>query len=338
MKLLVIGGTRFLGRHVAAEALSLGYSVTLFHRGRTGAALFPEAEHVTGDRDGGLDALRGRRWDAVVDTCAYVPRVARASAQLLAGAASHYTLISSISVYPHPVPAGADESTPVAKLEDPATEVVDGANYGALKALCEAEARAAFGERALLARAGLLVGPHDYMDRFTYWIRRLARGGDVLVPDAGDDLLQLIDARDAARWILRMAERGAGGTFNLTGPERPIRLTEFLERVSKVLGVPARFVPVATDFLTERGVVPFNTLPLWAPSSGSFMSVSVERALAQGLEFRPLEATVRDTQAWLTGPEAPGPWTGGELSLKIPPPLTLEREAELLEEWRSAAR
>ena len=337
MRLLVIGGTRFLGRHVAAEALKLGHSVTLFHRGKTGPSLFPEAEHRIGDRDGGLDVLRGETWDAVVDTCGYVPRVVRQSARMLSGAAGHYTFVSSISAYSMPLEAGADERAPLAVLKDPATEVVDAASYGGLKALCEQEVRDAFGDRALVARAGLLVGPWDYLDRFTYWVRRLARGGDVLVPEGAGDPLQIVDARDCARWILDMAGRGAGGTFNMTGPERPYRLGDFFARVSEILGVPSRRIAVPAAFLTERGVVPFATLPLWAPGSGGFMDVSIEHAVRSGLRFRPLEATVRDTRDWLGGSEPPQPGARPELSIQIPPALTAEREAELLEQWRATA-
>jgi 2'-hydroxyisoflavone reductase len=338
VKLLVIGGTRFLGRHVVAEALAAGHTVTLFHRGKTGPRLFPEAEHLIGDRDGGLEVLRDRRWDAVVDTCAYVPRIARASAQFLRGAAEHYTLISSISAYAMPLAEGADETAALATLSDPATEVVDAASYGGLKAACEREVREAFGERALVVRAGLLVGPYDYMDRFAYWVRRFARGGDVLVPDSADEALQIVDARDVARWILRMAGNRAGGDFNMTGPERPFRLGDFFRQVSEILGAPSRLVPVPAAFLTERGVVPFATLPLWAPGAGGFLNVSIARALSSGIRFRPLAETVRDTRAWLEGPEAPAPGEPTVLAIQIPPSLSAERELELLEAWRSVAR
>src|SRR6478672_8232941 len=225
MRLLVLGGTQFLGRHLVEVALREGDAVTIFHRGRTNPDLFAgQVERISGDRDGGLDALAGGEWDAVVDTCGYVPRVVAASARALADRCGHYTFVSTESVYGDVGEPGLDESAPVAVLDDPATEVVDGETYGGLKALCEEAAEAAMPGRVLNVRPGLIVGPHDPSDRFTYWPRRLARGGEVLAPGSAEGLVQVIDARDLAEWAVRMVEGGKTGVYNATGPENPLTM------------------------------------------------------------------------------------------------------------------
>lgn len=328
MKLLVIGGTRFLGRHFVEAALARGHAVTLFHRGRSNPGLFPAAEAVLGDRDGGLGALAGRTWDAVLDPSGYVPRVVRQSAAALAGRAGFYAYVSSISAYAPPLAPGADESAPLATLADPAVEEITGETYGGLKAACEREVARVFGERALVVRPGLIVGPHDTTDRFPYWPRRLARGGDVLAPGDGGQPVQVIDARDLAAWLLAMIERGAGGTYNATGPAGPVTMRDVLEAAALVLGVPSRLVWVDEAFLLERGVTPWTELPLWVPREEAGLDeVSIARALAAGLELRPLAATVRDTLAWdLARPDS---------AREGSPALRPGREAELLAAWRA---
>ncbi len=326
MDLLLFGGTRFLGRHFARAALDAGHRVTLFHRGLTGAGLFPEAEHVAGDRDGGLGVLAGRRWDAAIDFCGYVPRVVGASARAMRGACAHYTFVSSISVYEPPMAPGADESAPLAMLEDPTVETIDGSTYGGLKAACEREVWAAFGDHALVVRPGLIMGPHDPTDRFPYWPRRLARGGDVLAPGVPELPVQAIDARDLAAWMLAVVSRGTAGTFNAVGPERPLTLRACLERIGVAVGARARVVWVAEDFLLARGVEPWVGLPLWV--TGDDVSVgrlSAAKAIAAGLAFRPLEETARDTLAWDLA--RPADARAGS------PALAPGREAELLAEW-----
>lgn len=328
MKLLVIGGTRFLGRHFVEAALRAGHAVTLFNRGRTAPGLFPGVETVTGDRDGGLGALAGRSWDAVFDPSGYVPRIVRASASALAGRAGFYAFVSSISAYAAPMTPGADESAPLATLADPAVEEITGETYGGLKAACEREVARVFGERALLVRPGLIVGPHDTTDRFPYWPRRLARGGEVLGPGSPEQPVQVIDARDLAAWLLAMVERGAGGTFNATGPAEPVTLGGLLERAALALGTPSRVTWVDEAFLLARGVVPWTELPLWVPREDAGLDeVSIARAVAAGLSFRPLAETVRDTLAWdLARPDA---------VRAASPALRPEREAELLREWHA---
>ncbi len=218
MDLLILGGTGFLGRHLVERALAYGHRVTLFNRGLSGPDLFPEVETIRGDREGNLSALRGRRWDAVIDTCGYVPRVVRASAALLAGAVDHYTFVSSISVYSDAIEPGADEGAPVKELADPTVEEVTGETYGGLKALCERAAEEEMPGKVLNIRPGLISGPHDPTDRFTYWPRRISAGGEVLAPDRLERRVQFIDVRDLAVWIVKMSAERRTGTYNATDP------------------------------------------------------------------------------------------------------------------------
>src|SRR5438094_5423004 len=253
MRILVLGGTRFLGRHVVEAARSRGHVLTLFNRGRSNPELHPGVERLTGDRDGGLGALAGRTWDAVVDPSGFFPRIVDASARALADRAGRYLFVSSLSVYAEPIAGGADESAPVATLADPGVESITGGTYGGLKALCEARVLEAFGERALIVRPGLIVGPHDTTDRFPYWPRRMARGGEVLAPGEPTAPTQLIDVRDLAEWMLALVERGAGGTFNATGPAEPLTLGQCLERIAAAIGTGPRLTWVSETFLSERG-------------------------------------------------------------------------------------
>jgi 2'-hydroxyisoflavone reductase len=328
MKLLVIGGTRFLGRHLVEAALARGDQVALFHRGRGGPEPFPEAEHVHDDRDGKLGVLKGRRWDAVVDTCGYVPRVVRVAARMLAPAASHYTFISSISVYAGFRVPSLDERAALATVADPSGEVVDGETYGGLKALCEEAAEQAMPGRVLNVRAGLIVGPFDPTDRFTYWVRRVARGGEVLVAGRPDRQVQFVDARDLAAWILHMADTRQSGTFNAAGPERALTMRELLDTARRVSGSDAQFVWADEDFLLGRGVAPWSEVPLWIPAreeSLRFMqAVSNRKAVATGLTFRPLADTIRDTLAW-DATRVP--------TALLQAGLSAERERGLLHDW-----
>lgn len=327
MKLLIIGGTRFLGRALVDEARAAGHEVTLFNRGRSNPALYPDVEQLHGDRDGELDVLAGRRWDAVIDTCGYVPRVVRAAADFLAGAVEHYTFISSLSVYAEPLAANTDESGSLATTPDETVEEITGETYGPLKALCERAAMEGMGGRALLVRSGLIVGPHDGSDRFNYWPARVARGGEVLAPESPDYGVQFIDVHDLARWTLRATEQRLVGPYNVTGPERPLPLGRLLDTIRDVTGSDARFTWVNGAFLVTHEVGPFVEMPLWVPDDfGGFNSFSIDRALAAGLAFRPAVETVRDTLAWLATRPADHVWRAG---------LSAEREAELLRQWHA---
>lgn len=335
MRLLVLGGTLFLGRHVVEDALGRGHAVTLFTRGRTNAGLYPEADHLHGDRDGDLSALEGREWDAVVDPSGYVPRVVRASAELLAGVTGHYTFVSSISAYRDFEAVGIDEGYPTAELPADAGEDVS-AHYGPLKAACERVVEEVLPDRALIVRAGLIVGRYDWTNRFGWWVRRVARGGDVLLPDADPWPVQVIDGRDLAGWMLDTAERGGAGVFNATGPEQPIAMRDVLGECRRASGADARFVEVAESFLLEREVEPFSELPLWLalphePEFAGFFRADVGRAVAAGLTFRPLSDTVGEALAWEEERAGAPDKDYGPSALASG--LEPEREAELLNAW-----
>jgi 2'-hydroxyisoflavone reductase len=270
MRLLVLGGTKFLGRHAVAHALEQGHDVTTFTRGRTNPDLFPEAEHLTGDRDGRLDALHGRSWDGVIDTSGYVPDVVRQSAELLRDAVARYVFVSTISVY-----------------GDPEEE------YGANKLACERVVEEVYGDRSTRVRAGLIVGPYDPTDRFTYWPRRLAAGGDVLAPGDPAQPVQLVDARDLAAWLVQLGLHGPGGTFDATSPA-----TTFGDVLERLRG-GANLVWTDGQRVLDAGVEPWMELPLWLPEDGwPLMERDVSEAVAAGLTFRPLEETARDTYEW----------------------------------------
>jgi 2'-hydroxyisoflavone reductase len=333
MKLLILGGTKFLGRHLTDVAFARGDEVTHFNRGQSNADIFPEVEKLRGERDGGLNVLRGRRWDAVVDTSGYVPRVVRASAELLAEATDIYVFVSSMSVYAD-FSKPTDEDSPVATLEDESVEEVTGETYGPLKALCERAAEGAMQRRVMNVRAGLIVGPHDPTVRFSYWTSRVARGGEVLAPAPAEREIQFIDARDLSEWILRMAERRRAGVFNACGPDYKLTMRRFLEECREASRSDASFTWASEEFLIEKGVEAWSELPLWIPESSEthryFLSANCERAFAAGLTFRPLSQTIRDTLAWQSSGEPVPPKDGVQLQDKT---LTPERERELLEEW-----
>jgi 2'-hydroxyisoflavone reductase len=333
MKLLLLGGPKFLGRALIDAALAYGHEITLFNRGRTNPELYPEVEKLYGDRDHDLEALRqetqrGRQWDAVLDTCGYIPRIVSQSAALLAGHAAHYTFISSLSVYAGTAVPNMDERAPVGTLEDETAEAITGESYGPLKALCEQAVERHFPGRAFHVRAGLIVGPHDPSDRFTYWPWRVAQGGDVLAPATPDLQVQLVDVGDLASWVIRMAEAQQAGVYNATGPAEVLTLGEVLQTSRAVSESDATFTWVAEQFLLNEGVGPWMELPLWIPTSdpdaAGFSAINCDKAIAAGLRFRPLENTIRDTLAWAATRPADWQWRAG---------LERERELALLEKW-----
>ncbi len=326
MKLLIIGGTQFLGRGLTEAALKAGHEVTLFNRGKTNPDIYKEVEHLQGDRDKDLDALKGRRWDAVIDTCAYIPRHVRMSAELLADSVEHYTFISTISVYEESLPPNSDEDGPLKTLEDETVEEVTGETYGGLKVLCERDVEKIMPGRVLHVRSGLIVGPYDPTDRFPYWVGRVAAGGEVLAPDKPSFPVQVIDARDQAEWIIRMAEARKAGIYNVTGPDRKLTFGEMLETSKTVSGSDATFTWVGEQFLLDHQVTPFGELPLWVPEANSaLLTINIGKALAAGLKFRPLATTIRDTLDWLRARPPYEPRAG----------MKAEREAELLAAWKA---
>ena len=324
MKLLLLGGTVFLGRHIVAEALARGHELTLFNRGQHNPDLFPHVEKLRGDRNGDLTALQGRRWDAVIDTSGYVPREVRASAEALAQAVDHYTFISSISVYADFSQSGLDEQAAVIKLADESVEEVGLETYGGLKALCEQAAEKALPGRVLVVRPGLIVGPDDGTDRFTYWPYRIAQGGEMLVPGRPEQQTQFIDVRDLAGWIVRMVEARKTGVYNATGPDYVLTMEQFVETCKSATGSDTRFTWVGDTFVPED----VNFQP-WVPDEYAGMrDANCQQAFADGLTFRPLAATVLDTLAWkVASPTAETMRSG----------LQPEQEKDLLQKWHKEA-
>ena len=325
MKLLVLGGTEFLGRHLVEAALARGHELTLFNRGRTNPDLFPDVEKLRGDRDGDLAALRGRKWDAAVDVHARIPRQVQAAAESLAEI-EHYTFVSSISVYSDFSRGGIDETAQLREY-DPAMGEEDMEFYGARKAECERIVAEAFPAGALIVRPGLIVGPHDPTDRFTYWPRRIARGGEVLAPGEPGQRVELLDARDLASWIVRMVEERRTGIYNAVGPESTLTMDRMLEECRAAAGSDAELVWVPDEFLLERGVGEWMELPLWLadPEWRGMLEADSTRAIEAGLSFRPVAETARDTLEWDRTRGDYEPAAG----------MAPEREAELLKEWRS---
>jgi 2'-hydroxyisoflavone reductase len=279
-----------------------------------------------------LSALHDRTWDAVIDTCGYFPRAVRHTAEALVDRVEQYIFISSISVYADFTTPDVDENSPLATLADVTVEEITGETYGGLKALCEHAVNQVFPGRALNVRAGLIVGPHDQSDRFTYWVSRMARGGDVLVPDFLDCLVQAIDVRDLSEWIVHMAETRTGGAYNVTGPQHPYTLEFLLTTAQSCFATPANLLRVSEDFLLAHEVRPWIDLPLWIPSSDpdvvGFSRVSIRKALATGLLFRPLAQTLLDTLSWAQSRSPEHTWRAG---------LSATREAELLTAWGTSS-
>jgi 2'-hydroxyisoflavone reductase len=333
VRLLVIGGTHFVGRHAVVEAVGRGHDVTVFHRGESEPGDgFPEVEHLHGDRDGGLAPLEGRRWDAVLDTCGYVPRVVRESLRALAGNAGHYTFVSSLSAYAEDVAPGATEETPSVDPAPQDAEEVTGESYGPMKVTCELAVAEAFPGKASIVRPGFIVGPNDAMDRFAYWVRRADQGGEILAPEPRDMLVQLVDARDLAAFMIDGVERGADGVANVTGPAEPLTMRELLQACVEVARSDATLTWVEEAFLRERGLYEpgehgWEQLPYWYPEEAGFAAFDVSRAIGEGLRFRPLRETIADTLAWDRARDRSEPLSAG---------VTLARERELLEAWREA--
>lgn len=308
MKILILGGTKFLGRHLVDAALAAGHEVTLFNRGKTNPTLFPNVETITGDREHDIEKLSGREWDAVIDVAGYVPRIVRLSVDGLARRVKRYVFISSISAYADFSKVGINESDPVAQMPEQPTEENDPETYGARKAVSEQFVQEVYGDRALIIRPGLIVGPYDPSDRFTYWPMRVKRGGDMIVPENPSAPIQVIDARDLAEFTIRLIEQNASGIYNATGPDYELKMGEFLDQCKLATGSVAAFHWTSVEFLKEHKVEPWTDLPVWMPESEpgmqGFARVDISKSVNAGLKFRPLEETIRDTIAWAeTRPE-----------------------------------
>lgn len=336
-RILILGGTGFTGPAQVHYAVARGHSVTVFNRGRSQADLPDDVEHLIGDRNDNLTALEGREWDVVIDNPTTHPKWVRSAASLLKDAADQYIFISTISVYADNSRVGMDETTPVLEYEgegDP-LELPIGQqfqHYGALKALSEREAAYWFPGRTTVIRPGLIVGPRDQSDRFTYWPVRIDRGGEVLAPGTPKDPTQIIDARDLAEWTIRMAEDGEVGVYNATGPEQPRPIGEMLEGIRDAIGSDATFTWVDQDFLQQQSVRGWTDLPVWVPlteETAAFMAVSVSRAVAKGLTYRPLAVTAKDTLAWHKARPA-------ERQEAMRVGISADREKEVLAAWHES--
>jgi 2'-hydroxyisoflavone reductase len=336
MNILLLGGPYFLGRHLIDAALAGGHEVTMFNRGRTNTELYPEVERLVGDRNGDLEALHGRAWDAVVDTTGFAPRTVRAACELLAGSVGTYVFVSTTGVYSETARVGCDETSRLRQLADETDDLEtedDVKHYGALKVLCEQEVEAAFPGSAVLLRPGPIVGPHDPTDRFTYWVRRAAAGGPAIVPGPPDRLVQHIDARDLMRIAVETAERGPYGPFNIGSA--PYTFEHFLDACTAVAGAEVEWVWADEDWLLEQGVQAPWELPVWLPGAinQGRLACDPSKALAAGFALRPLEETVRDTLEWDAA--RPRPLHRGQVGNRYHViPVEPEREAELVRNWR----
>jgi len=342
MRLLILGGTRFLGRHLVAAARAREHHVTLFHRGNHAAPPDPHVQTILGDRHRDLTKLQGRHWDAVIDSSGYLPQSVRASAEALGAGVGRYVFISSVSAYADLSASGITESAALASLtteqlqhaaamdtSGPVSAATYGPMYGGLKALCEAAADTVLPNRVLTIRPGLIVGAHDYTDRFTYWPVRMANGGEVLAPGRPQRFVQFIDARDLAEWLMTMIERQQTGIFNATGPAETVTMEGLLETCCAVSGRDSAITWAAESFLLSEQVRPWSELPLWIPEETShqtngLMAVSAEQAVAAGLRYRPLDDTVADVLRWYREHEQGRTLRAG---------LTAEREHALLQKW-----
>jgi 2'-hydroxyisoflavone reductase len=340
MKILIIGGTRFVGRHLVTAARNRDHEVTLFNRGRHSSETPVETIH--GDRNSDLDKLRGRRWDVVLDTCGILPRAVRAAAETLSGSLDRYIFISSISAYADLSAPDVDESAPLATLSDEQLQKANeigsspeastasyGEMYGGLKALCEQAAEDVMPNRVLTIRPGLIVGPYDYTDRFTYWVVRTARGGEVLAPGRPDRYVQFIDVRDLAEFTVRLMERKETGVYNVIGPANVLTMNDVLHASREISHSDASFTWASEEFLLRENVAAWSEMPFWlpeeaAPRSRGLLFVNVDKAIAAGLNFRPLKETISDTLTWYQTARA-----NEEMKAGILP----EKELGLLRKW-----
>ena len=335
LRILILGGTGFTGPYQVHYALSRGHKVTTFNRGKTHPGELPrEVEQLIGDRNGQLDALKDRQWDVAIDNPTTLPVWVRDAAQILKGNVGRYVFISTISVYAD-TSEGVDETAPLAKYDgpDPYKETLEAMRassyktYGPLKALSEKEAENSFPGKTLIIRPGLIVGPRDETDRFTYWPVRIDRGGEMLAPGTPDDPVQFIDARDLAEWAICMVENRETGIYNATGPAKPIGIGKMLDEIKDALNSNATFNWVPADFLRQQKVEAWSDMPVWTGEESGMARTNINRALSKGLTFRPLAETARDTLAWFKSQSQ-------DLQSKMKAGLTPEREAEVLTAWR----
>jgi 2'-hydroxyisoflavone reductase len=330
LRVLIFGGTGFIGPHFVEVLRAHGHKLTLFNRGKRNPKLFPDVETLLGDRNGQVDAIKGRDWDVVIDDSGYTPKQVKLTTDTLKGHTQHYIFVSSISVYSDLTPPGIDEDYKLATLSDPTQEEITDATYGALKALCEKTVEQTFGTHSAIIRPTYIVGPGDTSDRFTYWPVRTSKGGEMLAPGSPRDPIQFIDVRDLAEFMRACVEQRFSGSFNACNPPGAVTIGDLLETSKRLSGANTQFVWAPTEFLDKHKALETGEVPIWAPPVGEFAGanlVSSARAVAKGMRFRPLETTVRDLLAWhKTRPS--------EQQQKLRAGLTPEREAELLKALR----
>jgi 2'-hydroxyisoflavone reductase len=324
VRILTVGGTRFFGRAFVEEAARRGHDVSVFHRGESEPAELAGIEHIHGDRHAGVEELAERSWDAVVDTCAFIPREVRELADAIGERIGHYTLVSSLSVHPDDLPVGATEDTPTHQPPFPDSEEVTDESYGPLKVACEREAAAAFAGRLLVIRPGYIVGPHDPTDRFTWWVRRAAAGGEMLAAGPPDAPIQGIDARDLGAFVLDRVEARDSTTYGVVGPAELATTSDVVEGARSAAGADTSFVWVDPAFVQALGDIHETWFPMWHPHQPGFHAYDAAKATAAGLRPRPFAQTVADTLAWDRERGAP-PLAAG---------LPSEKERELLAAWR----
>ncbi len=324
MKILVIGGTIFVGRHIVEAALQRGHEVTLFNRGRTESGLFGNIEKIVGDRSESLDKLAGRSWDAVIDTSGYVPRVVGKSCKALKSSCESYVFISTGSVYKDKSKPGISEDNETLVLEDPDALEWSDETYGEMKSGCEVVVQETFAERALIIRPGVVVGPYDPTDRFTYWPVRVESGGVVLAPGSPERPIQFIDARDLGTWTILLSESNATGIYNAIGPDYQLSMSKFLNDCKTVANSNADFVWVPDQLLLDQKVEPWSEMPFWIPENTENSGMSLRnnsKAIKSGLTFRPLRETIADTLSW---------WHEEKVGCDLKAGMSKERESELL--------
>jgi 2'-hydroxyisoflavone reductase len=326
MRILMIGGTRFIGRHVVSAALDRGHQVTIFHRGRTGSDLFPDVEHRTGDRNEDLSALAEGEWDATVDTCAYYPRQVQELADALGGRGGRHLLVSSVSAYAPADGPGTTEDGPLAELDDPTVEDVTDQTYGGLKVLCERAAVERHGPSTVLVRPTYVVGPDDYTWRFPWWVARIARGGEVLVPEPTDVPAQVIDVRDMADWMVSLLENGHSGAYHAVSPPPGFTWQHQIEAIKAAVAPPGTTLTWVDVETVRAAGLPEGTFPLWSGDDPDIwlMACDPSKALTTGLAPRDLADTIRDTLAWTRTVDQPD-GTG----------LDPQTEKELLAGWHA---
>lgn len=334
LDILILGGTGFIGPHMVREALRRGHNVTLFNRGKTNNALFPDVETIKGDRDNGLDGLKGRKWDAVVDNSGYVPRHVQDSARLLAPRTDHYLFISSVSVY-EDFSVDLDENSPLASIDDETVEEITGETYGALKVLCERKAAAEYAaDKFTVIRPTYIAGPGDHTDRFSYWPLRTRKGGEMLWPGKPSDLIQIVDVRDLANFTINCLDQKISGIYNAVNSAGPYTIGDLLEDSEAVTATDVDALWISEEFAAEQGLLERGGFPVWHPSAGEHAAgglFSGRASVEAGCHYRAPRETIRDLLVW---------WDtqSEERRSKIRAGLSAEQEAEAITAWKTAKR